>query len=54
MSNLRRDFLATKANINNNIELLKLYYDEWKYRLDNFRKHLLQTSIVIFLHPRYQ
>lgn len=40
--------MATKANINNNIELLKLYYDEWKYRLDNFRKQLLQASIVIF------
>lgn len=37
-----------KFHRENNIELLKLYYDEWKYRLDNFRKHMTQLVILIF------
>lgn len=32
----------------NPIELLNLYYDEWKYRLDRFRKQMTQSFIVIF------
>lgn len=32
----------------NNLELLKIYYDEWKYRLDHMRKQLLQSYVVIF------
>ena len=32
----------------NNSELLKIYYDEWKYRLDHMRKQLIQSYIVIF------
>ena len=32
----------------NLIELLNLYYDEWKYRLDRFRKQMTQSFIVIF------
>lgn len=42
-----------KLHRQNNIELLKLYYDEWKYRLDNFRKHMTQLVILIFLHHHY-
>lgn len=33
---------------NNNIDLLNIYYDEWKYRLDRFRKQMTQSFIVIF------
>lgn len=36
------------AKLNGNIELYKLYYDEWKYRLDHFRKQIIQLFIVIF------
>lgn len=36
-----------KQNINT-IELLNIYYDEWKYRLDRFRKQMTQSFIVIF------
>ena len=36
-----------KQNINT-IELLNIYYDEWKYRLDRFRKQMAQSFIVIF------
>lgn len=32
----------------NNLELLKIYYDEWKYRLDHMRKQLVQFYVVIF------
>lgn len=32
----------------NPIELLNIYYDEWKYRLDRFRKQMVQSFIVIF------
>lgn len=35
-------------NTENNISLLKLYYDEWKYRLDNYRKQIYKIIIVIF------
>ena len=33
---------------NNNITLLNIYYDEWKYRLDNFRKQIYKLIVVIF------
>ncbi len=31
-----------------NVELLKIYLDEWKYRLDKFRNHLGQIVVLIF------
>lgn len=31
-----------------NLELLKLYYDEWKYRINNLRRNMSQLIVVIF------
>lgn len=30
-------------------ELLKIYFEEWKYRLDRYRKQISQLVVIIFL-----
>ena len=40
--------MGKKKQNANPIELLNIYYDEWKYRLDRFRKQMVQSFIVIF------
>ena len=35
------------------IELLKLYFEEWKYRHENLWKRMITFIVVIFLYQHF-